>query len=365
MNTVKKLVFTVTNNLTCDQRMIRICTSLVNKGFDVTLIGTTGRNDKALTHQPYAQQRIHCVFRKGKLFYIEYNLKLFFTLLRKKADAVCAIDLDTILPVLFASHIKNTVRIYDAHELFSEMKEVITRPRIHKMWLSIEKYAVPKFPHGYTVSGSIVNEFYKRYKVQYELIRNVPVLYPTKKVEKNRKVILYQGAVNEARGLEYLLPAMEKVDAQLWIYGDGNFMQQCREVAQTEKLKDKIFFKGMALPYELKNITAGAYIGINLVEPVGLNQLYSLANKFFDYIHAGIPQLTMNFPEYATINNEYEVAVLTDSLNMDLIAEKLNLLLTDSVLYSKLAQNCHTAAQYFNWQKEEEKLFTFYKTLLV
>ena len=47
----------------------------------------------------------------------------------------------------------------------------------------------------------------------------------------------------------------------------------------------------MLQPEELRLITAEAYIGINLVENNGLSNYLSLANKFFDYIHAGIPQL--------------------------------------------------------------------------
>ena len=58
-------------------------------------------------------------------------------------------------------------RVYDAHELFTEMKEVITRPSIKKAWLNIEEFAVPKFKNGYTVSYSIADEFKKRYGVDY------------------------------------------------------------------------------------------------------------------------------------------------------------------------------------------------------
>lgn len=363
MSTKKKLIFTVTNSLNCDQRMIRICTSLAQQGFEVTLVGAEWKNDAPLQQRIFSQYRIHCLFRKGKLFYLEFNCKLFFALLRRKFDTVCAIDLDTILPVLFASKITGTKRVYDAHELFTEMKEVVSRPLIHSLWKSVEHFAVPQFQNGYTVSNSIVKEFYNRYKVKYELIRNVPVLVPTEKVEKDRNIILYQGAVNEARGLEYLIPAMEKINAQLWIYGNGNLMQQCRQTVQQLHLEHKVIFKGVALPEELKKITSTCYVGINLVEPVGLNQLYSLANKFFDYIHAGVPQLTMNFPEYAAVNNEYEVAVLTDTLETEVLAQKLNLLLSNEELYQRLENNCALASRIYNWQEEEKKLLQFYQSL--
>src|SRR6185436_9367155 len=122
------------------------------------------------------QKRIHCWFNKGKLFYFEYNLRLTCYLLFRKMDAVCAIDLDTIIPCHTISWFKRIPRIYDAHELFTELKEVITRPRVHKIWARVEKKMVPKFKLGYTVSEGIADEFHRRYDVNYKTIRNLPVL---------------------------------------------------------------------------------------------------------------------------------------------------------------------------------------------
>jgi hypothetical protein len=80
----------------------------------------------SLTPQAFKQKRLNCFFEKGFLFYTEYNLRLFFFLLFQKADIICAIDLDTILPVYFVTALKKQKRVYDAHELFTEQKEVIT-----------------------------------------------------------------------------------------------------------------------------------------------------------------------------------------------------------------------------------------------
>ena len=98
----------------------------------------------------------------------------FFWLLFQKIDIVCAIDLDTILPCYFVSVLKKKKRVYDAHELFSEQKEIVTRPAIHKFWLAIEKFTVPKFKRGYTVNNFIAGELKRRYNVDYVVIRNLP-----------------------------------------------------------------------------------------------------------------------------------------------------------------------------------------------
>jgi glycosyltransferase involved in cell wall biosynthesis len=365
---LKRIYFTVTNDLTYDQRMQRICTSLALNGYAVTLVGrklasSLPMADTSTGSVSFAQKRIRCWFNKGKLFYVEYNTRLFIYLLFKKADAICAIDLDTIIPCYIVSKLKKILRIYDAHELFTELKEVITRPRIRKIWNRIEKRLVPKFKHGYTVSKSIAEEFNKRYGVNYETIRNIPLLKELSVTPAVEKFILYQGAVNEGRGFEYIIPAMQFINCRLVICGDGNFMQQLEKLIKDYQVENKIELRGMLKAEQLQEISQQAYLGLALAEKEGLNQYLALPNKFFDYIHAGLPQITMNYPEYQAINNEFEVAVLINELTPERIAGSVNNLLDNDVLYRRLRQNCLKARQQLNWQNEEKKLLGFYQSI--
>ncbi len=343
--------------------MGRICSSLANNGYSVTLIGIQKKNSVALLSKKYNQKRIKVWVNKGPFFYAEYNIKLFFYLLFSKADAYCCIDLDTILPNYFASILKRKKRIYDAHEYFSQLKEIVTRPKIYSIWNGIEKWLVPKFTYGYTVSESIAIAFNKKYNVQYETIRNVPYkkdfIY-TKAIQKN---IVYQGMVNEGRGFEGLIPAMKNIDASLIVYGDGNFFEQTKQLIIENKVAEKIILKGKYLPAALNEITAESYIGINLVENTGLNQYYSLANKFFDYIQNGVPQITMNFPEYKKINDQYSIAILINDIKPETIALTINNLFTNEILYNQLKENCKKAAADLIWENEEIKLLAFYKKI--
>ena len=358
------IVFTVTTDLTYDQRMIRICTSLANAGYDVTLIGRKVSFSIPLTAQPFKQKRIICLFEKGKLFYAEYNIRLFFYLLFKKMDCIGGIDLDTILPCYFISRIKKIKRVYDAHELFCEMKEIVTRPAIYKLWKRIERYTVPKFTMGYTVNQPIADEFKRMYGVKYEVIRNIALLKDIQPIEKKDKFILYQGAVNEGRSFETLIPAFNEINCKLIICGDGNFMQQARRLVAANNLADKVIFKGKITPEELRVITQHAYVGITLFENKGLSNYYSLGNRFFDYLHSGIPQLCVNYPLYKEINNQLPIAVLIDDISPTNIAAQLNNLLVNEVLYTELQQNCLKLRQTLNWQREEIKLIDFYKNIL-
>ncbi|MFP5042011.1 glycosyltransferase [Parasediminibacterium sp. JCM 36343] len=359
-----RILLTVTNDLTYDQRMQRICTSLSQAGYETVLIGRKLNNSTDLKLQSFAQKRLYCFFSKGILFYTEYNLRLFIYLLFAKADAFCAIDLDTIMPCYLASTIRKKKRIYDAHELFTEQKEIVTRPLIHKVWLAIERFAVPRFRHGYTVNFFIKQELNRRYAADYEIVRNLPTQQTLAKVEKfATPTLIYQGAVNEGRSFETLIPAMKQINATLLICGVGNFLTQAMELAKEHAVEDKVIFKGAVAPAALQPLTQQCHIGMMLFEDTGLNQYYSLANRFFDYMMAGIPQVCVGYPEYAAIIKDHPFAYLIHNTREETIAVAVNKLLQNNVLYNELEKNAINASGILNWGQEEKKLIAFWKAV--
>lgn len=359
---MKRIILTVTNDLNYDQRMQRIAGSLAAHGYRVLLVGRKRASSTILCTRPFQQKRLFCFFEKGFLFYAEYNFRLFLFLLCTRADIVCAIDLDTILPCYLSSVVKNQKRVYDAHELFPEQAEIIRRPGVKKIWSWIEDFAVPRFPLGYTVNQFIADHFKAKYGVSYVVIRNMPVSYPLEEYP-NEGYILYQGAVNEGRCFESLIPAMQNVNAPLWICGTGSFMQQTQQLIKQYGLENKVILKGMIAPEKLRSITQKAAIGLTLFSFKGLNQYQSLGNRFFDYMIAGIPQLCVNYPEYQKINAQHRFAHMIDEPDSSSIARELNKMLSDSVLYQELQQNALKARSVLNWEHEELKLTEFYNQL--
>jgi glycosyltransferase involved in cell wall biosynthesis len=253
--------------------------------------------------------------------------------------------------------------VYDAHEYFTELEEIVRRPMIKKTWLAIEKLCVPKIRNGYTISKSYADLFEKNYHVKYELIRNIALLKPIPTLEKKERIVLYQGAVNEGRGLFQLAEAMKKVDAKLIVCGNGDVYNALEKYISENNLTSKIELKGFVHPTDLQKITPTAMVGITLFETNGLSNYYSLANRFFDYLHGGIPQLCNQYPEYIAINKSYEIANLINDLKPETIATALNKMLDDTTYYQSLVSNCLTAREIYNWQNEEKKLVAFYETL--
>jgi glycosyltransferase involved in cell wall biosynthesis len=360
---VKKIVCTVTNDLNYDQRMIRICTSLVEAGYDVTLVGLNRKKSQPLIERPFKQVRLPVIAEQGKLMYADYWVKLFFFLLFRKADILCAIDLDTILPVYYVSRLRGLKRVYDAHEIFTDLKEVISRPAVHKMWIAIANHTVPNFPVGYTIGAAYADDFRKRYGVNYEVVRNATILRPVTIPEKKERFILYQGAVNVGRCFEQLIPAMKEVDAQLIICGEGNFFDQATALVKEHGLEDKVIFKGYVPPEQLRDYTLRAYIGITLFEDTSLSNRLSLANRFFDYMHSGVPQLCNKYPEYQRINERFEVGTLVDDLSPAGIASALNDMLGNDARYKDLQQNCLKAREIYCWQEQAKTLRAVYERL--
>lgn len=343
--------------------MIRICTSLVAAGYDVELVGRKHKNSKPLEPKTFEQKRIAIGPDHGKMMYFLYWVRLFFYVLSRKTDALCAIDLDTILPVYFASILKGVKRTYDAHELFTEMQEVVTRPREKKMWDRIEKFAVPRFPAGYTIGECYAAVFKEKYGVDYAVVRNATVLRPVVIPEKKEKFILYQGAVNVGRCFEFLIPAMQYVDVPLLICGAGNFYDEAVALTRQYNLEHKITFKGYVPPEQLRTYTLQAWAGITLFEAVGPSNRLSMANRFFDYMHNGVPQLCMAYPEYEKVNERFELACLIEEPGINIIASSLNKLVNDEAYHLRLQENALKAREIYCWQEEEKRLTGVYRRL--
>ena len=360
----KRITLAITNDPNYDQRMIRICTSLHDAGYDVTLVGRRRPISAALIPRPFRQVRIPQRIDQGKLFYALFNAKLFFYLLFKKTDAFCAIDLDTIMPVYWASLLRRKPRVYDAHELFCDIEEVASRPRLQKVWRWIERTTVPNFHGGYTVNESYVREYRRMYGVDYAVVRNATVLRPFVPPPAPAKpFILYQGAVNKGRCFEQLIPAMKWVDYRLVICGNGNFMEQAQALAKAEGVEDRVEFRGYVPPEELRHITPQATIGITLFVATSLSNELSLANRFFDYMHAGVPQLCVAYPEYEHINSRYEIATLIRDITPESIAQALNGMLQNPARMEAMRAQCMAAREEFNWQAEERRLLGVYEKL--
>jgi len=168
--------------------------------------------------------------------------------------------------------------------------------------------------------------------------------------------------LNVGRAIGHYIKAMHRVDGKLYLAGEGDLSETLRNMVKHENLESKVKFLGFLPPGELKKVTAGATIGLNCLEDSGLSYRYSLSNRTFDYIMAGIPQIISDFPEYVQLNREYEIAAVAKDLSPAVLADTINTLLSDKQLYGRLKNNCIKAREILNWENEEKKLLAIYET---
>lgn len=357
----QKLIFLVSNDLVTDQRMSKIASTLAHE-YDVELWGRRLQKSAPTLPSNYVQKRFSFLFTRGKFFYLEMNIRYFFSLLFKKVDIISVVDCDTLLAGFFAAKCKSSKLVFDAHEYYSEVPELVGRKRIQSIWKAIENKFIPKLKNTYTVNNSLAQLFLDKWGTQFEVIRNVPV---KKIVESNtleNKTILYQGAVNIGRGLQELIDALANNDQyKLKICGSGDILKELQKHKTNANISN-VDFEGQINPIQLYQFTKDAWCGVNLLENKGLNYYYSLANKFWDYACAGKPQICMDFPEYKALNEEFEVAVLIPDLKVETIRCAINTL-EDEAFYAKLQSNCRKLIEHNNWHIESQKLLTFYKNL--
>ena len=360
---MKRIVISVTNDLTTDQRVEKTCEVLSDIGYEVLLVGR--RLKKSLPIQRnYRTVRFYLLFNKGFLFYAEFNIRLFIFLLFTKKNILFSNDLDTLLPNYLLSLLQRKTLVFDSHELFSEIPELVNKQRVKKVWLFLEKTIIPKLQNVITVSDSIKNHYHNLYGISAIVIRNIPKIehINQKNFEidaEEKKVILYQGSVNIGRGIELMIDTMALLDEYLFIViGDGDILEQLKEKVSNLSLHDKVKFIGKKTPEELKELTPNATIGMSLEEDLGLNYRYALPNKIFDYLHANVPVIVADLPEMRNLIKKHPIGeILTERTHKILAKTIINM---TSISYEK---ELKTAKKELNWSKEKEKLISIFSKL--
>lgn len=364
----KRILLSVTNDLIGDQRVGKVSASLQRNGYDVLLIGCIRKKRKPLT-RPYRTFRFNLIFKKKAVFFMEYNLRLFFVLLFSRKDILLCNDTDALLANYLVSKLCRVPLVFDAHELYPELPEVVGRPLIKKTWEKLEDLIFPHLKYSYTVCQSIADYYKKRYGITMGVVRNIPNRETTplsastecKELPRlllsleGKKLLLYQGAVNVGRGVEWLINAMPHLDnCLLCICGDGEVMGEMKALAKEKQLEERIVFTGR-LPFEeLNQYTAQADLGFVLLENMGLSYYYSLPNRIFDYMKYGVPVLASDFPEIARIVETHQTGRLISHYEPEYLASVIREMLeewSDKAAYKPRLRNL---SQKFCWENEEQ-----------
>lgn len=356
----------VINDLSTDQRVHKHCMLLSGLGYDVLLIGRSKSDSIPLEKREYQMHRMSLPFERGPLFYASYNIGLFVNLLLRKTDVLFSNDLDTLLPNFLVSRIRGTNLIYDSHEYFTEVPELVNRPGVQNIWKRLESWLLPKLKNALTVNDSIADLYKKDFGNEMLVVRNIPSAVTESIQVKSRnqlglpsdkKVIILQGSgINVDRGAEEAVEAMRSVvNAILLIIGSGDVIGNLKSRVAELDLGEKIIFKDR-MPYQdMMAHTKVADLGLTLDKDTNINYRFSLPNKLFDYVHAGIPVLASNLVEVRKVVEEYDIGEICDSHEPDKLASKINEMLNSDKLEAWKA-NSSKAQLALSWENETAAL---------
>ena len=326
-------------------------------------------NSKKLDRN-YKTHRFSLTFNKGFLFYAEYNLRLFFFLLFKKIHVLHANDLDTLLSMWLVSKLKKIPLVYDSHEFFLGVPEIQNKKMVKFIWKLIERMIFPRLKHVFTVNESIAKLYQNTYNVNVKVLRNVPErgkidLVKTKldlNLPSQKPVVILQGSgINVDRGAEELLEAIALQDYFfLCVIGKGDVFEKLRERALRQDLLKKTMFIDAIHYEEMMQYTMLSDIGVTLDKPNNLNYEYSLPNKFFDYIKAGIPVVSSHLIEIKKLIEQFNCGAVTNSHDPYDILDALQYAFENKSSFKK---GILQAREELVWEKEVIDLINCYQEI--
>ena len=324
-----------------------------------------------MDQRPYATHRMKLLFEKGPLFYAEYNIRLFFFLLFHRANMLLSNDLDTILPNYCISRLKGSKMIFDSHEYFTETPELVHRPKVQRVWKRIEGYVVPNLDEMITVCDSIADLFRKKYGVNCHVIRNIPPrkALPPKGDKQalglpaDKHLLILQGSgINIQRGAEELVQSMAMLDdCFLMIIGGGDVLPILKQMVEDLKINERVRFFAPMPDQQMMAYTQLAGVGFGLDNDTNLNYRFSLPNKLFDFIQAGVPIVASHLTEIEKIIRQYDLGLFIENHEPATIAATIREALSDEARREQWQQNLALAAQDLCWENEEQKLLEIYR----
>ena len=347
---------------------------LAGEGYEVMLIGRETGSRLPLAFPGVDAVRIRVPFRKGPGMYILFNFLLFWRLLFRRFDLCLACDLDTLVPCYMVTRLSGRRLVYDAHEYFTGQQGLAERRVKHALWKWAESRILPKVRHMITVSDSIADLYHREYGVTPVVIRNVAPsvthLEPHDRsalgASEEELLVVFQGSgINEGRGARELIKAMTMLKRiRLVIIGSGDIIDSLRESVRESEAAERIMFLPRMPWEEMMRYTMCCDAGLSLDADTCENQRYSLPNKVFDYIAAGIPAIVSPLPEVSSLIGRYGCGVVLGEVTPVDIAIALERLRDDRDFLLSLREKSAEARRELNWEKEKIKEQEFFRSVI-
>ena len=290
-------------------------------------------------------------------------------------DVVHANDANTLAPASRAG----VPVVYDSHELWTHRNVSGNRPVAKRVERFSERRHARRAAGVITVSPSIATWLQDTYRLPARptLVRNIPgrpsaPLDPSQGrlrrlagLRPEDQVIAYGGRITTSRGIEETLRAMVSLPSDVHFvllgYGEPTYIEPLTAMAADLGVADRVHFVGRVGPTEVAAALADADLSVVYVRPTCLSYRYSLPNKLFEAIHAGLPVAAADLPDTAQIVRDYGVGeVFSSDSPQDLARVVMDVLAAPETFRAA----ARAAAQQLTWEGEAAELLGLYRRVL-
>ena len=295
----------------------------------------------------------------------------------KAPDVVVAHDLDTLEPAHRAARRLGVRLVYDSHELWLDREPIPPPTRFGRSrWRRLEHRLIGEADLVVTVSDLLANELVRRYGIeQPSVIRNLPStagkaaggesLRARVGVAADAPVALYLGGLMRDRGIEELVaaaPGVEGLHVLLVGSGEPRYVAAIEAEADRLRIPDRVHLAGSVPSSRAVRAASEADVGLVANLHGGLNHQYTLPNRLFTYLAAGVPVVGNHSPAFERLILDNEVGATCDPRSHGELASALRWVL-DPARHERLRANARALAARENWESEARLLLEAYARL--
>jgi glycosyltransferase involved in cell wall biosynthesis len=368
----KSVLIAFLGNIHYDTRTSNLFETFTRKRYDTNVISFDWLTENFKSEK--GKVSVYRLKKKSSLiFYFTFSFILAWRLFTTKFNIIFAEDIYTLPLVVLIGKIKRAKIYYDSREIYGHLAGLSKRKNIQNLLRQLEKLFI-KLTYKTITTGEMDSKYLeKEYNLTNTIqIRNLPYYREIKNsfdfrshynLNKEMKILLYQGVILHGRGLGLLFEIMKDIkNCVLIIIGGGEFEQYYKDLSTEKDLNDRVYFYGKVEQKDLLHYTAGADIGLSVIENLSLSYYYALPNKLFEYILTGLPIIASNFPQMIEVIDKYKVGLCVSPENLNELKLTIQLMIDNEELRSTFRNNCLKAALELNWDKEIEKLFPSIET---
>ncbi|HIW12460.1 MAG TPA: glycosyltransferase family 4 protein [Candidatus Salinicoccus stercoripullorum] len=387
---MKQITMFVWNNFVNDARVLREATALTEMGYVVTVIAKKEMDEQ---HLPAAEtvapgvivnrplklelpKRVQGRIKSGLLNKHIPNMLAMLKMMAlgrsRDADVYHSHDLNTLLQGIASAKLRRDRKplIYDSHEVQTSRTHYSFR-KIYR----IEKFLL-KFVDHVIVENDTRADYHRRlYRDRPTPVHNYSEFYDVEAVETypireefsipgSEKIVLYQGGMQEGRGLFKLLDAFKEVEgARLIMIGDGKERLNLIDHHRKLGLEHKVHFI-QRVPYkELRRYTKAADVGIQFLENTNFNHYSASSNKLFEYIMAHVPVIGSKLPEIEAVIEGEQAGLTVEPESTRQLKEAIQKLVDRDALRNTFRENTKQAKLKYNWNNEKDVLKRVYRRI--